>query len=157
MISSYLNHNNLEPRSFADLYNNHNSTVCKQLSTMTIAFLLAATAGYATATTFAQFCDDTACSVNCGISVSVDNPGCLNEAGRHSILFHGDNVQPVNLVFSPTPDCPCQNECVTPVKCAGATCGAVQQCLDLSGNMLAESFRFIGGGISNNHCDANNC
>jgi hypothetical protein len=66
---------------------------------------ISALAGYVSATTYAQFCDDTACTANCGISVSVDNPGCLNESGRHSIKFHDSNIQDVRLVFSPSPDC----------------------------------------------------
>ncbi|KAJ6586172.1 hypothetical protein B0H19DRAFT_1250884 [Mycena capillaripes] len=33
---------------------------------------------------WAQFCNDKACSEGC------DNPSCLNENGRQSIMFHGD-------------------------------------------------------------------
>ncbi|KAI1137787.1 hypothetical protein F5Y05DRAFT_386356 [Hypoxylon sp. FL0543] len=46
----------------------------------------------ATGTTWAQFCDDTACSVNCGVAVDVTNPGCLaREWGRKSIKLHGQS------------------------------------------------------------------
>jgi hypothetical protein len=49
---------------------------------------IAAFFGVAQATTYAQFCNDDSCTDGCGESVSVDNPGCLNESGRRSIKFH---------------------------------------------------------------------
>jgi hypothetical protein len=129
---------------------------------------LSAFAGYVSATTYAQFCDDTACTENCGISVSTDNPGCLNESGRHSIKFHDSNIQDVRLVFSPEPNCkrdhsrlfrlcerssadsivlkgPCQSECVDVVGCGEGVCGALYECYDLTGHHDAQSFRFVGG------------
>lgn len=43
---------------------------------------------------WAQFCDDDACSVNCGIAVDVENTGCLaNEYNRGSVRFHGQSGQ----------------------------------------------------------------
>jgi hypothetical protein len=39
------------------------------------------------ASAFASFCDDNACSVDCGEPVSLDNPRCLGESGRNCILF----------------------------------------------------------------------
>ncbi|WPG97949.1 Hypothetical protein R9X50_00073200 [Acrodontium crateriforme] len=117
--------------------------------------LLAALVGYVQATTYAQFCDDHACTENCGISVSTDNPGCLNESGRNSIKFHDDNIQEVNLVFSPTPNCPCQTECINVVACGEGVCGGKVSCMDLAGHHPAESFRFVGGGSTS--CSANNC
>lgn len=67
--------------------------------------LISALAGYVSATTYAQFCNDNACNDGCGESVSVDNPGCLNESGRGSIKFHDSNIQDVRLVFSPEQNC----------------------------------------------------
>ena len=98
-------------------------------------------------TIWAQFCDDNACSVNCGASVAVNNPGCLDEYGRGSIAFHGDIDLYYSLVMSPGPDCPCQDECIE-----GIVYGGVPDCYDLAGHTSAESFRFVG-----QSCDANNC
>jgi hypothetical protein len=103
------------------------------MKTTIVIGVIAAFFGVAQATTYAQFCNDNACNDGCGESVSVDNPGCLNENGRQSIKFHvrssrdacrymicdADtfqiqdlNLAQVSLVFSPTPNCPCQNYCV---------------------------------------------
>lgn len=58
---------------------------------------------------WAMFCDDTDCSQNCGQSVEVSNPGCLNQNGRQSIRFHGSEFSSdYSLVVSPSADCPCQ-------------------------------------------------
>ncbi|KAI1359033.1 hypothetical protein F5Y08DRAFT_320584 [Xylaria arbuscula] len=93
-----------------------------------------------------MFCDDTDCSQNCGISVKVSNPGCLNQNGRQSVLFHGADAGSgdYSLVVSPSSDCPCQE-----------TCTSVPNdivCWDISQYSDAQSFRFIGG-----HCDSDNC
>ncbi|KAI0394669.1 hypothetical protein F5Y17DRAFT_457737 [Xylariaceae sp. FL0594] len=96
---------------------------------------------------WAQFCDDTQCSQNCGESVKVSNPGCLNEGGRQSILFHGADLTShgdFSLVVSPSGDCPCQDTCTT--------VPANFQCWDISQYSAQQSFRFIGG-----HCSSNNC
>ena len=77
-------------------------------------FALVGMTQFAYATTYAQFCDDQECSVNCGESVSTDNPGCLSESGRGSIKFHDINIQEVNLVSSPDSACSCQNNCNSP-------------------------------------------
>lgn len=59
------------------------------------------------------FQDDAACSVNCGEWVDLMNPGCLNEVNRLSVHVKSNGPDPlVGLVYSPTPDCPCQSECV---------------------------------------------
>jgi hypothetical protein len=79
------------------------------MKTTIILGAIAAFFGVAQATTYAQFCNDDSCNDGCGESVSVDNPGCLNENGRRSIKFHDLNFAQVSLVFSPTPNCPCQN------------------------------------------------
>lgn len=56
-----------------------------------------------------MFCDDTDCSQNCGISVKITDPGCLNQNGRQSVLFHGADTGTgdYSLVVSPSADCPC--------------------------------------------------
>jgi hypothetical protein len=58
------------------------------MKTTILIGVIAAFFGVAQATTYAQFCNDNACNDGCGESVSVDNPGCLNENGRQSIKFH---------------------------------------------------------------------
>ena len=79
---------------------------------------------------WAQFCDDNACGVNCGESVSLDDPGCLAESGRNSILFHGtgEEFQYVNLIWSPDGACSCQNDCI-----ANVLDGVGDGCLNLNG------------------------
>ena len=116
------------------------------------AFIAFAVARGAHAQVWAQFCDDGACTVNCGESVDTDNPGCLNEVGRNSIYFHGEfnNRDSNSLVFSPTSDCPCQNECLDGIVTSTGYGGGY--CYSLEGNVFAESFRFIEGG-----CGADNC
>ncbi|KAK3681312.1 hypothetical protein B0T22DRAFT_344787, partial [Podospora appendiculata] len=93
---------------------------------------------------WAQFCDDSNCSQNCGGSVQVSNPGCLNEGGRRSIRFHGGGGGDYSLVVSPSGNCPCQVTCTTVPSGVG--------CWDISGYSGYQSFRFIGG-----HCSGNNC
>jgi hypothetical protein len=84
------------------------------------------------------------------------------------------NLAQVSLVFSPTPDCPCQNYWYlkTPIPCkiyqlltkfshsqneilncgdGGFACTG-PSCFNLSNLPSAQSFRFIGG-----DCDQNNC
>jgi hypothetical protein len=80
------------------------------MRTTIVIGVIAAFFGVAQATTYAQFwfvhqsqlkeptgtkltfpalsSNDNACNDGCGESVSVDNPGCLNENGRQSIKFH---------------------------------------------------------------------
>lgn len=116
-----------------------------------LAIAIGALAGYATATTYANFCDDGACSVNCGISVSTDNPGCLGESGRNSVSFHDPNFGNVALVTSPDGACSCQNYCYDNVV-LGTGAGGAKGCLPLTGPS-AGSFRFVGM----QSCDENNC
>lgn len=93
---------------------------------------------------YAQFCDDTKCSQNCGESVSVDNPGCLAETGRNGIFFHGNGEQK-NLVVSPDNACSCQQDCLEGISNEGS-------CVDISSQSSAQSFRF-----QSQDCGANNC
>ncbi len=44
--------------------------------------LLGLLGNMALAATFAEFCNDDNCSEGCGISVEVDNPGCLTQFGN---------------------------------------------------------------------------
>lgn len=118
----------------------------------TIQHLLFATVSFGTlisATTYAQFCDDTECSENCGISVSVDNAGCLTQKGRQSVKFHGTNLVKADLVSSPGDTCDCQNYCYDELVVSD---GRGPGCFPLTGPS-AESYRFI----TNQACEMNNC
>ncbi|KAI2464577.1 hypothetical protein F4781DRAFT_439486 [Annulohypoxylon bovei var. microspora] len=91
----------------------------------------------ATGTVWAQFCDDEACSVNCGISVSVENPACLSkEWDRNSIRLHGQDVVSNYLVHSPDEACSCQNDC-TSIPGTG-----LPTCVDISKKATSQSYRF---------------
>ncbi|KAI1386751.1 uncharacterized protein F4822DRAFT_431619 [Hypoxylon trugodes] len=103
---------------------------------------------------WAQFCDDTACSVNCGTSVDLGNAGCLaHEGGRKSFKLHGSNFIGAYLVHSPGEECDCQNDC-TEISGTGAP-----SCVDISGSAPSKSYRFQlttcketegGSGVGNN-------
>ncbi|KAI1454815.1 hypothetical protein F4805DRAFT_460322 [Annulohypoxylon moriforme] len=121
--------------------------------TKTIALFIAATAPLAfglpaeedvQADYWAQFCDDTGCSQNCGESVRVSDPGCLNESGRKSIRFHGSGGGDYALVTSPNGNCPCQNGC--------SSVPSGTQCWDISQYSGDNSFRFISGNCGSNNC-----
>ena len=121
------------------------------LRILTLALTAFALSRGASAQVWAQFCDDNACAINCGESVDVSNPGCLDESGRNSILFHEGDLGPTeefSLVFSPEPGCNCQNECIDSI--AGPN--GVPGCYDLNGNQFATSFRFIGGSCGGDNC-----
>ena len=90
-------------------------------------------------------------SVNGGIAVAVENPGCLNESGRNSIYMQdGSDVNDYVLVISPSPDCPCQNGCIETDNLF-----LVSTCVGLANtsNGPSGSFRFVGA----SNCPANNC
>ncbi|KAI1764252.1 hypothetical protein GGR53DRAFT_466520 [Hypoxylon sp. FL1150] len=104
---------------------------------MKLAVFLSAITGAlgSVSTLWAQFCDDTACNENCGLSVDVRDPGCLSpEHNRKSIKFHGDTFPEHFLVFSPGTDCNCQNDCID--------IDYEPSCIDISRNAAALSFRF---------------
>ncbi|KAI1460373.1 hypothetical protein F4805DRAFT_478833 [Annulohypoxylon moriforme] len=105
---------------------------------MRVTFLIGAIfSGLTTGTLWAQFCDDTACSVNCGVSVSISNPSCLGKQwDRKSVKVHGQNFIGSYLVSSPDENCGCQNDC-TSVPGTG-----LPACLDLSKKATARSYRF---------------
>ncbi|KAI0139502.1 hypothetical protein F4776DRAFT_591889 [Hypoxylon sp. NC0597] len=109
-----------------------------------LAILMGVATPMVAAKGWARFCDDTACSDNCGEWVSTSNPGCLQESGRKSIQF---KELWENLVFSPDDKCSCQTECVsTPGS------GPKSGCQDITSFVTALSFRFIG-----DNCGGNNC
>ncbi|XXG98888.1 hypothetical protein Hte_005219 [Hypoxylon texense] len=118
-------------------------------------FLTAMCGTLASAALWAQFCDDTSCNENCGIAVDVGNSDCLaHEGGRRGIKIHGGNFPGhYQMVFSPGPDCNCQNDCIA-IPGSGAP-----SCIDITGNAAAQSFRFQqttclekegGPGVGNN-------
>lgn len=96
---------------------------------------------------WARFCDDANCSVNCGISVNVENPGCLIERGRGSVLYNGPYLGGIALLASPGESCGCQSSCVPHFWAISGS----NTCLNLEDNP-GSSYRFIHGG-----CPANNC
>lgn len=87
--------------------------------------------------------------VSTGISVSVDNPGCLQEYGRGSIKFHGVNFVDANLIYSPDDHCSCQSHCQRVVNDLDT---ANEACTPLTGPS-SSSFRFV----SDQACDPDNC
>ncbi|KAI1385523.1 uncharacterized protein F4822DRAFT_445480 [Hypoxylon trugodes] len=127
----------------------------KMFFTKTLALLIAAAAPLSLAAPangteiqadfWAQFCDDTSCSQNCGESVKVSDPGCLNEGGRKSILFHGDeNDGDYAFVVSSGGNCPCQSTCTSVPHNTN--------CWDISQYSGDQSFRFVGGSCGSNNC-----
>lgn len=48
-----------------------------------------------------KFCYDGSCSVNCGISIGVENPGCLIQCGRGSVQYSGSFIGTIALPASP--------------------------------------------------------
>ncbi|CAO1639458.1 unnamed protein product [Sympodiomycopsis kandeliae] len=89
--------------------------------------------------TYAQFCDDQYCTKNCGIAVCTTNPGCLNENGRKTIrAVYGNVNNAAKLVVSPTPDCPCQKDCVA----QSLSCQAIPE---------GQSYRFVTGESETEH------
>lgn len=120
------------------------------MKTFAAIIALAGIAQLASATAYAEFCNDANCSEGCGISVSTDNPGCLQESGRQSVKIHGTNIQSVNLVSSPDSSCSCQNNCNFDVVHGGPDSN--ERCFPLTGP-TANSYRWVG----DQSCDENNC
>ncbi|KAI1482322.1 hypothetical protein F4774DRAFT_309328 [Daldinia eschscholtzii] len=102
---------------------------------------------------WAQFCDDAACTENCGVSIDVRDPGCLRgEGGRQSLKFHGSDFLGTYLVHSPDNSCGCQQDCTEISRNA-------PPCIDISGRAASKSYRFQlttckelegGPGVGNN-------
>lgn len=62
---------------------------------------------------WAQFCSDTNCSENCGISVAIDNPDSLRQVGRKSVKLHGlFTFGAKALIASPGETCDCESSCI---------------------------------------------
>ena len=114
------------------------------LSAAPLAYSLPSNSSIADGDYWAQFCDDTGCSQGCGQSVQVSNPGCLNESGRRSILFHGSAGQDYRMVVSPSGDCPCQQTC--------ASIPTDVTCWDISLYQNAQSFRFQSETCASDNC-----
>ncbi|KZP26381.1 hypothetical protein FIBSPDRAFT_855018 [Athelia psychrophila] len=96
-----------------------------QFSTLMLATVMGF-ASFAVANNYANFFDDSACSVNGGIGVDITNDGCLGKGGNGGrgsvyipdngdvastyclVITHGDNTcscQNVGYNFSPTGFC----------------------------------------------------
>lgn len=97
---------------------------------------------------WAQFYDDDSCAGAPGLSVSLSNPACLNEAGRRSFKLHGYDFGLYFLISSPSSDCPCQSYCTR-------LTGRDDGCFKLQGSMLGASYRFVGR--QNRLCPQNQC
>ena len=112
--------------------------------TFTSAFTAALLATTAHASGWASFCDELFCSENCGIGVSVNNPGCLAQAGRRSVMLTGLNWQSVALLWSPNGDteCTCQTHCES-----GLFLPNLQKdrCMSMDFGPWANSFHFVNG------------
>lgn len=104
---------------------------------------------------WAQFCNDEECSEGCGMWVDLENPGCLNEAGRKSFRTktNGPYID-VGLVYSPAASCPCQSRCERVFDRQTSTCHILESSLADS----TFSYRFIDANDDLHVCyDANNC
>lgn len=98
---------------------------------------------------WAVFCDDDNCSENCGMAVSLNNPGCLREPHRKSVKFHGKIYwSHFNLIVSPDDQCSCQSNC------ADGIAGDSSHCMSLE-PFQGGSYRFITAEMCN--MDNNNC
>jgi len=112
------------------------------------AFIVATIAGlasFAAADDFANFFDDSACSVNGGIGVSIDNSGCLSEGGRGSVYIpaNGNPATTYCLVItSGDGTCTCQN--------VGFNFTPTGFCKTL--NPSDQSYRFIKQACGPNNC-----
>lgn len=85
---------------------------------------------------WATFYDDENCSVNPGMAVSMNNPGCLNEAGRGSFMMRDDHRKYL-VIVSPSNGCHCQSHCEMLVFRHDTPC------IQLTGNMRGSSYRFV--------------
>ena len=93
---------------------------------------------------WATFCTDTKCSEGCGISVSINNPGCLKEPNARSVKIHsGIPFDMFSLVVSPGDSCRCQRNCF------GYISGNSNKCINLEG-ADGDSYRFV---TDNDGCD----
>lgn len=103
---------------------------------------------------WARFYDDDSCKINGGKSVSLANPGCLNEAGRGSFKIHGGdrhNRYFYYLISSPNNDCPCQSHCML---LPGSP--FMFEYIKLQGRERGSSYRFFQGNWIS-QCPNNQC
>ncbi|KAE8151148.1 hypothetical protein BDV25DRAFT_139131 [Aspergillus avenaceus] len=96
---------------------------------------------------WAYFCNDENCNEGCGQSVSINNPGCLNQSGRKSLKLKGNIAwDKFALLSSPDQNCPCQDNCYA------AFSGGDDLCISLD-NLPGSSYRFITA----DSCPGNTC
>lgn len=92
------------------------------------------------------FCDDTNCSKNCGMSLSINNPGCVNQRGRGSYWIDGViGWDEFSLIVSPDLGCPCQTKCMSGMSGDQHRCVALHE-----EEYKGDSYRFITGGCPRN-------
>lgn len=133
--------------------------------TATDLALFAFSALYGHATPYFHFYNDDACNDGCGISVSGDNDGCLQESGRLSVGPSGGLDELYNPVLVAYSDANCEVEigCNALGARSGSPAGVALICESFSGDadttafwfaQGAQSFKFISG--SPGHCP-NDC
>ena len=106
-----------------------------KLHLIELGTIAAALIGGTYADTMAVFCDDTACSVNCGEAHEVVNTPCQEESNRNSIYFYTPSAYD-SWALAWTAD-----ECANALECQNSF--AIEEgCVDLSGNSWADSFSF---------------
>jgi len=117
------------------------NTVALAATTLVVALAMPAKAY----SKYATFYNDAHCSEGAGEGVSIDNPGCLSEAGRGSVYIPDwINGDPYCLVVTRADgSCSCQS--------SGYNFLATGHCLKL--NPDDRSYRFVG----EQTCDPNNC
>jgi hypothetical protein len=102
--------------------------------------------------TWGRFCDDTNCSVNCGMWVNVANTGCLQgEAARQSFLWQDPSSPSMlwwSLVVTAGPSCGCQSACQSfktdDLEMLPPGCVALES--------RGESYRWIAGECPDDNC-----
>lgn len=101
---------------------------------------------------YATFYNDNVCTVSGGEAVSISNPGCLKESGRHSIYIQeGARAEVVtySLVLTSGTGCSCQVQCINDLVHHPTV---KNFCFSLEGYAYAESFRWIEGNCGKNNC-----
>ncbi|KAI1324769.1 hypothetical protein F5Y16DRAFT_379880 [Xylariaceae sp. FL0255] len=100
---------------------------------------------------WAQFCNDDACSENCGIWVAIHNTHCLREVNRHSVRLNmvmkpakWFGIDKHHAVISPDDHCGCQEQCIEYKPAAHPTIpGTDHFCWNITEYSHARSWRFI--------------
>ena len=100
---------------------------------------------------WAYFCDDAACSVNCGPWVSMSNPSCVKGL-RKSFYTKEIGIYDFRLVVSPNSECSCQSDCIN-----GISASNEKSCRDISHAKGEGGYKFIEDTHDHGKCDKNNC